>query len=253
MPGPRPTLPLTGERTVPGVPREAYWFARHEAAYLWAGALLRSAGVRDVVDAGCGEGYGAALLAAAGMRVAALELDPGSCAHAAAAYPEVALARANLAALPLRSGAADAVVAMQVVEHLWDLRGFLRDGHRTLRPGGALVLSTPNRPVFSPGLGRGEKPTNPFHVEEFDADQLGDLVAAAGFAAAAVLGLEHGPRLRAWEESHGDLVAGQVEAAVTGAWPDDLAAFVAGVTADDFEVTADLDRAPDLLLVAVRP
>ena len=42
------------------------------------------------------------------------------------------------------------------------------------------MVSTPNRPVFSPGLGRGEKPTNPFHVEELDAEQLHDLLAAAG-------------------------------------------------------------------------
>ena len=51
-------LPLTGERTLPGVAGEEYWFARHEAAYRWVAAsgLARVADA-DVVEAGSGEGY----------------------------------------------------------------------------------------------------------------------------------------------------------------------------------------------------
>ena len=92
------------------------------------------------------------------------------------------------------------LVTLQVVEHLWDLRGFLRDCAPVLRPGGLLVVTTPNRPVFSPGLGRGEKPTNPFHVEELDAEQLHDLLVAAGFVDVAVRGLHHGDRIAEWED-----------------------------------------------------
>ena len=247
-------LALTGERTLPGIPEEGYWFARHEAAYAWVAAVAadRLAGGR-VLEAGSGEGYGAALLAAAGARVvAAVEYDAAACTHARRSYPTVAVVRANLAALPLTPASMDVVVCLQVVEHLWDLRGFLADCAAALAPGGLLVLSTPNRLTFSPGLGRGERPLNPFHVEEFDAAQLADLVSAAGFDDVRVHGLRHGERLTGWEAAHGDLVTAQVDATLAGRWPTQLLDFVATVGAGDFEVTeaGTVDTSLDLLLTA---
>lgn len=254
-------LPLTGERTLPDVAGEEYWFARHEAAYGWAvetcGPRLRGA---VVLEAGSGEGYGADLLRRSGARaVLALELDAAAAAHAGSAYPSVLTARANLAAMPVAPASVDVVVTMQVVEHLWDLRAFLRDCTAVLRPAGPLLVSTPNRPVFSPGLGRGERPTNPFHVEELDADQLHDLLAGAGLVDVDVRGLHHGPRIARWEEESGtSLVAAQVAAALdaprrtTSSERGALAAFVATVRAEDF-VVGDAEGAQDLLAVAVRP
>jgi SAM-dependent methyltransferase len=247
-------LPLTGERTLPGVPGEEYWFARHEAAYFWvastyAGLLTEAV----VVEAGSGEGYGADLLRAAGARaLLALEYDEATVAHAARAYPALGTVRANLAHLPVLPGSADLVVSLQVVEHLWELRAFLRDCAAALRPGGVLVVSTPNRPVFSPGLGRRERPTNPFHVEEFDAEQLADLLAAAGLRDVVVHGLHHGPRITAWEAEHGSLVDRQVAAALGGSGDPALGAFVATITAEDFLV-GDHDGAQDLIATAVAP
>jgi SAM-dependent methyltransferase len=269
-------LPLTGERTLPGVRGEEYWFARHEAAYRWLADTCadRLTGA-VVVEAGSGEGYGAALLRAAGARVVvALEYDEAAVRHARSAYPEVLTTRANLAAMPLAAGSADVVVSLQVVEHLWDLRGFLRDCASVLRPGGLLVVSTPNRPVFSPGLGRGEKPTNPFHVEELDAGQLRDLLGDAGFVDVDVLGLHHGERIEAWERSAGTgLVAAQVAAVLSPTTPAEtdrsaassggkqpfdqsheggVPGFVASVTVDDFEI-GDAVGSQDLIALAVRP
>jgi protein-L-isoaspartate O-methyltransferase len=53
-------LPLTGERTIPGLDVENYWFRRHEVVYQW---LAQRCAGRDVLEAGCGEGYGADLIA----------------------------------------------------------------------------------------------------------------------------------------------------------------------------------------------
>ena len=184
----------------------------------------------------------------------ALEVDGAAAGHAAAAYPGVATVRANLATTPLAASSIDVVVCLQVVEHLWDLPGFLTDLARVLRPGGLAVVSTPNRPVFSPGLARGAKPTNPFHVEELDAEQLDTLLTTAGLSHVQVHGLHHGSRLEAWEgRQGGGLVAAQV-AVVTGDGPvpDDLDAFVATVGPDDF-VVAGAEGAQDLVATAVRP
>ncbi|HAM23886.1 MAG TPA: SAM-dependent methyltransferase, partial [Actinobacteria bacterium] len=153
------SLPLTGERTVPDVVPENYWFRRHEAAYHWVERHFAKL-IRDgvVVDAGCGEGYGINVLADNGPATAlGLELDELTAAHAKAKYPALtSISRANLDALPLRDDSVDLLVSMQVIEHLWDLPGFLRECFRVTSPSGNCVLTTPNRLTFSPGLQRGQ-------------------------------------------------------------------------------------------------
>lgn len=246
---PGPALPPTGERTAPGLPDEEYWFSRHEAAYAWI-ADRWSATIADgiVADAGAGEGYGTAWLGVPGPRlVLAWEYDDAACAHAAAAYSMCSVTRANLDALPARDDSIDLISSCQVIEHLWDLPRFLRECHRTLRTGGVLIVTTPNRHTFSPGLGRGEKPVNPFHVEEFDAEQVDSALRTAGFTDVEVVGLHHGPRVTSWEERNGSIVSAQVEAVLAGTWNDDLRRFVSSVTRDDFAVGPASDGAADLI------
>jgi SAM-dependent methyltransferase len=231
-------LPLTGERTVPGIAREQYWFARHEVVYDW---LAPHVAGQTVLEAGSGEGYGADILRHAGARVVALDYDQGAIQHSAATYP-LPHVRANLSAMPI--GAVQTVVSLQVIEHLWDLRGFLAEVRRSAE---RTFLSTPNRLTFSPGLGRGQKPTNPFHVEEFDAEQLVVMMKAAGFADVQLYGVFHGPRLAA----RPTLIAEQIEAALSDHWPSDLEQFVATVTSADFTISAsELDASLDLIVVA---
>ncbi|RKT57191.1 class I SAM-dependent methyltransferase [Saccharothrix australiensis] len=243
-------LPLTGERTVPGIAVENYWFRRHEAAYL---DLVRHCAGAVVLEAGCGEGYGAALIARHAARVVALDYDEPTAAHAARAYPGLDVVRGNLAALPLRDASVDVVANLQVLEHLWDQEGFLAECARVLRPGGRLLLTTPNRITFSPGR---DTPLNPFHTRELAADELAGLLTGAGLAVELLAGLRHGPRLRALDARFGgSLIDAQVAVAVAGGpWPPDLLAAVGGVRSDDFELaTDDVDASLDLVAVAVRP
>src|SRR5258707_13926364 len=79
-----PDLPLTGERTVPGLAEENYWFRRHEVVY--ERLVGRCAG-RDVLEAGCGEGYGAGLIADVGRRVVGVDYDQSAVAPAPAREP----------------------------------------------------------------------------------------------------------------------------------------------------------------------
>ncbi|HEX3650062.1 MAG TPA: class I SAM-dependent methyltransferase [Pseudonocardiaceae bacterium] len=247
---PDPCGLLTGERTVPGLPEENYWFRRHEAAYAW----LRPRCVGAVVlDAGCGEGYGADLLAGVAARVIAADYDEPAVAHVLARYPAVLPVRTNLAVLPVRSGAVDVVANFQVIEHLWDQEGFLAECRRVLRPGGQLLITTPNRLTFSPGR---DTPLNPFHTKELAPDELAGLLRGAGFDIDFLGCLHHGPRLRALDAAYGgsliDAQAGVVLGHLPGeaTWPADLLADVAAVRAADFDIH-DHDVAAGLDLVAV--
>jgi SAM-dependent methyltransferase len=236
-------LPLTGERTVPGIVRENYWFRRHEVVYRWITANGYADGT--VIEAGCGEGYGADILRTAGAQVVAVDYDDAVIGHVRRTYPRVQTLKANLIELPLRSSTADGLISLQVIEHLWDLPTFWAEIRRVVRPGGRVVISTPNRLTFSPGVARGQKPTNPFHVEEFDAGQLAHMLTDAGFSDVRVLGLRHGPRLL-----HTDVVARQIDAVLSDSWTQDLLTLVAGVTVTDF-VIGEIDPDLDLDLVAV--
>jgi SAM-dependent methyltransferase len=251
-------LALTGERTVPGIARENYWFRRHLVVYEELAPRCRGV----VLEAGCGEGYGAALLAGGAAPVLALDYDAVAIEHVGRRYPGVAAARANLVALPVRDGSVDAVVSLQVVEHLWDQGLFLRECRRVLRPGGALLLSTPNRLTFSPGR---DTPLNPFHTRELAADELAELLVEAGFGDVVVLGLHHGPRLRTLDAAHGgSLIAAQTAAVLAEAvgaaeaWPAALLRDVASVTTADFVLLPDdpahpLDVSLDLVAMVRTP
>src|SRR5664280_1462545 len=142
---PAAPLPLTGERTLPDLPVENYWFRRHEAAYLALAPFVRGS---LLVEAGCGEGYGADLLARTAQRILALDYDAASVAHVRARYPAHDVVRADLQRLPVAAGSVEVVANLQVIEHLHNQAGFLRECARVLRPAGT-PRSTRSTPVSS--------------------------------------------------------------------------------------------------------
>ncbi|MGB8206461.1 MAG: class I SAM-dependent methyltransferase [Mycobacterium sp.] len=246
-------LTLTGERTIPGLDVENYWFRRHEVVYQQLAP--RCAGL-EVLEAGCGEGYGADLISRIARRVIALDYDETTVAHVRARYPRVEVMHGNLAELPLADASVDVVVNFQVIEHLWDQTQFVRECARVLRPSGLLMVSTPNRITFSPGRAT---PINPFHTRELNADELTRLLVDAGFTSVSMSGVFHGPRLAEMDARHGgSIIDAQIARAVADApWPAELLADVAAVTSADFDVVdaddRDIDDSLDLVAIAVRP
>lgn len=247
-------LHLTGERTVPGVPEENYWYRRHEVAYHVLAPYCTDA---LVLEAGCGEGYGAALLADRAAHVVAFDYDEAATRHVAREYPQTTAVRGNLASLPLADASVDVVANLQVLEHLWDQYGFLAECRRVLRPGGRLLVTTPNRLTFTPDS---DTPLNPYHTRELSPSELDEMLREAGFAVERLDGLHHGPGLRVLDERYGGSIIDAQLAVVMGSlpgqaqWPEGLLADVAAISADDFEVhDRDLDASLDLVAVAVRP
>ena len=254
-----PVLTLTGERTIPDLDIENYWFRRHEVVYQ---RLAKHCVGRDVLEAGCGEGYGADLIAGVAHKVTALDYDEATVAHVRARYPRVNVMHANLTELPLADRSVDVVVNFQVIEHLWDQPQFVRECARVLRPSGLLIVSTPNRITFSPGR---DTPINPFHTRELNADELSELLVEAGFAEVSISGVFHGTLLQEMDARHGgSIIDAQIARAVADApWPPQLAADVAAVTTDDFDLVPKIgahdagdarhiDDSLDLIAIAVR-
>jgi SAM-dependent methyltransferase len=244
-------LPLTGERTVPGVLAENYWFRRHEAAYLFAAPLVAG---RTVLEVGCGEGYGTALLAESAARIVGVDYDALTTAHATRTYQGAHFVRANLAALPVRSRHVEVLATLQVIEHVWNHAEFVRECLRVLRPGGLLLVTTPNRLTFSPGL---DEPVNPFHTKEFTAAELTSLLTRCGFEIEQVLGLHAGERLAALDARHGGSFVDAQLADVPQDWSAALTADVVSIGVEDFLVLAadvhGVDESLDLVVLARRP
>ena len=159
---------FTGERAIPGEV-DADLLNEHFARYLFAARLARG---KRVLDAGCGAGYGSAELALTAQSVAGLDCAPEAVAFASAHYqlPNLFFEQASCAALPHPGGAFDLVVAFEVIEHLEDWRGFLLEVRRVLAPTGQFIVSTPNKLYYAES--RGAAGANPFHVHEFEFEEL---------------------------------------------------------------------------------
>ena len=159
---------FTGERVIPGQV-DADLLNEHFARYAFAARLSRR---KQVLDAGCGAGYGTAELARTAAGVLGIDRSAEAIAFARAQYPapNLRFEEADCSALPAPDGSIDLVVAFEVIEHLEDWRGFLREARRTLAPAGQFIVSTPNKLYYSES--RGGAGPNPFHVHEFEFEEF---------------------------------------------------------------------------------
>ena len=183
-----PPLELTGERTLPDVPEENYWFQRHVAVYRWIAE--RVAGL-DVVDMACGEGYGTDELARRAARVTGVDANPEAFEHARLKYtrPGVSFERDLVETY---AEPCDAVVFLQTIEHVENPTEVLEHFRSILRPGGTAFVSTPNVLTLAPE--GAEKSGNPWHIKEYRAEEFRELCAAT-FDTVELHGLFHARKL----------------------------------------------------------
>jgi SAM-dependent methyltransferase len=157
---------FTGERPGRGE-GFAYDEARHLAAYLYARELARE---RDVLDAGCGAGFGTVMLAETARRVLGIDYSEATVAEARGAHqrPNLEFRQLDVHALPALGRRFDLITNFQVIEHLPDPARFLAAVRAGLEADGVLMLTTPNRLT--------SVSENPYHLREYTAAELAELL-----------------------------------------------------------------------------
>ena len=233
-----PPLALTGERTLPDVPEENYWFRRHLAVYEWIAEQVRG---RDVVDMACGEGYGTGVLARRAARVTGVDANPEAHEHAAAKYTAPGV-RFERDLIDRYTQPCDVVVFLQTIEHVEDPEAVLRHFQAMAD---VVFVSTPNLLTLAPE--GAEKSDNPWHVKEYRAQEFRELCESV-FGRVELFGLFHARKLRlhelaleaGWDGVHAKL-------GVTKPFYD---WFTPAIAASDFVLRQDdLDRALDFVAV----
>jgi SAM-dependent methyltransferase len=241
-----PPLELTGERTLPDVPAENYWFRRHLAVYEWIAE--RVAGGR-VLDLACGEGYGSNMLATKAGEVVGLDANPEAFEHARLRYrrPNLSFERGLVETFG-EPGTFDAVVFLQTIEHVQDPVAVLGHIRALLAENGVAYISTPNVLTLAPP--GAEKSGNPWHIKEYRAAEFRAL-CETGFDDVELLGLFHARKLRlhalalklGWDSVHAAL-------RITKPFYD---RFTPAIASSDFALRGDrLDEALDFLAICRR-
>ncbi|MGH3069726.1 MAG: class I SAM-dependent methyltransferase [Streptosporangiaceae bacterium] len=206
-----PRDPLQEFYESPGVPlRSGPDRARRQARML-AGMLRGFAGPAVIVDLGCGDG--SALAVAAGRnpahRFAGIDWSGDALRRAQALGLTVVRAGVAAPGLPVADGAADVVIMSELIEHLVDPDGAVAEVRRVLRPGGSLLLSTPNlaawynrgllvlgiQPIFSEVSLHGVfgRPGRVVagHLRLFTRRALTEFLTASGFRCVTVTGARY--------------------------------------------------------------
>jgi SAM-dependent methyltransferase/glycosyltransferase involved in cell wall biosynthesis len=163
-------LEHTGERFIPGDKGEIKY--EHLHRYLLAQVFVKD---KAVLDIACGEGYGAAMLSKTAGSIIGVDIDEQVIEYAGSRYSDcqgLEFRRGSCDAIPLADDSVDVVTSFETIEHHDRHREMMLEIKRVLRPGGILIISSPNRPIYSEQTGF----HNPFHVKELDYEEFEDLL-----------------------------------------------------------------------------
>ncbi|MCS6988360.1 MAG: class I SAM-dependent methyltransferase [Chloroherpetonaceae bacterium] len=130
---------------------------------------------KKVLDVGCGHGYGTAEMAKRAADITGIDYSEpiveANNLRYANAFPNLRFVQNEVPPINFPDESFDVVTSFQFIEHLEERREFIKEAHRVLRRGGVLLLSTPN---VKRSLAR-----NPFHVHEYDFDEMKSEIASA--------------------------------------------------------------------------
>jgi SAM-dependent methyltransferase len=208
---PAPGRPLQAFYEKPGVPLSSGPDRARRQARMLADVLRGVAGPAVILDVGCGDG--SALAVAAGRnpahRFAGFDWSADALRRARNSGLTVVRAAVDAPGLPVADGAADVVIMSELIEHLVDPDGAVAEVRRVLRPGGSLLLSTPNlaawynrgllavgiQPIFSEVSLHGVfgRPGRVVagHLRLFTRRALTEFLTASGFRCVTVTGARY--------------------------------------------------------------
>jgi glycosyltransferase involved in cell wall biosynthesis/SAM-dependent methyltransferase len=168
---PERSMEFTGERMTTAIEGEIEF--EHFHRYCLARDLCPGL---DVLDVASGEGYGSSILSNVARSVIGVDVDPAAIAHARTTYgwENLRFVLGSVLDLPLGGASVDAVVSFETLEHVREHARFMAEVKRVLRPGGKLIVSTPERAVYS---ARGE-PVNKYHLLELTVAEFDSLLRA---------------------------------------------------------------------------
>lgn len=161
--------------------------SHHMARYEWAIDSKKITG-KKVLDLGCGEGYGTKMLRDAGFDTTGMDISPEVVQDAQRKY-NGEFFQGDIRAIPQPDASFDSIICFEVIEHIDLEPKAFSEMFRILRPGGTLVISTPNIEVHHQA-GR-----NPFHLHEFSKSEMEGCLKIGGFAATEMFGQLSSQRL----------------------------------------------------------
>ncbi|MCX6290361.1 MAG: methyltransferase domain-containing protein [Bacteroidetes bacterium] len=139
-------------------------YQRCQFAYEFAKPFITG---KEVLDVGCGMAYGTALMAQSAKKITGIDYDQQTVTGNSQRYasiPNLSFRQGAVPPLPFADQSFDVVTAFQFIEHIEHRKEFIKEALRVLKPGGSLLVTTPN---VKKSLAR-----NPFHVHEYTFDEM---------------------------------------------------------------------------------
>lgn len=159
---------FTGVRFIPGI-EDDQMHMEHYQRYRSITSLVEN---KIVVDAACGEGYGTSIIANKALKVIGIDIDTKSIERAKEKYTaaNIKFINGNVAILPLENESIDVFVSFETIEHISEELQFkfLEEIARVLKKDGILIMSTPNKEIYSDLFNY----NNEFHIKEFYKEEF---------------------------------------------------------------------------------
>lgn len=160
---------FTGERFVPGI-EDKKLEIEHFQRYM---GICDFVAGKTILDAACGEGYGSCMLAEYADKVVGIDISEDAVSNAMQKYSEqknLSFKVGSIASLPLENQSIDVVISYETIEHVNAeiQEQFLLEIKRVLKPEGVLIMSTPNKELYTDLYDY----HNEFHMKEFYKEEF---------------------------------------------------------------------------------